>query len=261
MANLGMTLRLRGQFEGADSMLTGALELLSTLGPTHPAVTLRLSNLAHLRVDQGRGEEALSLSQEMVRKGTERNGGTPATSTLLRHGRVLWRLGRHTEAMEVLSGVLESRREDYEPPHRAIAEVLDLLALVHYDAGELDESIRMLREVAAMRRAIPGDQPTLVETLVRLAEVYRAEGDLVEAEEALAEAEILAAENLPPGTLRRIEVQFEGARLLLAQGRLPEAARILDAVRSFYERQFTPEHSRRRTLREVEDLMDRGGLR
>jgi len=257
MANLGMTLRLRGHLEGADSMLTGALELLSTLGTTHPAVTLRLANLAHLRVDQGRGEEALSLSQEMVRRSAERDGGTAATSTLLRHGRILWRLGRHAEALDVLSGVLESRREDYEAPHRAIAEVLDAVALVHYDAGELDESIRTLREVAAMRRDIPGDEPTLVETLARLAEVLRTKGDLAEAEEVLIEAETLAAENLPSATLRRLEVQFERARLLLAQDQPADAARILDAVRPFYERQFTPDHPRRRTLRKVEGLVDR----
>lgn len=244
LANLGITLRLRGYYDEAAEALLGALEMLEPLGPTHPSVTLRLRNLAHVRIDQGRFDEAEALLRDFGRRRVERVGADGETTALQDVGMLYREAGRYDEALRALNDALARRQGEIEGPHTAKVEVLEALAYTHWDAGATDQAAAAFAEALELARQM--EQHTKgVELLAELAGLALDEGRIDEAERRLDEAERLVGGNLPPGTRFEAALELQRARLQLARGDADGALERVRAIAPWFERQYAPGHAER----------------
>lgn len=252
LANLGITLRLRGYYDEAAAALLEALELLEPLGPTHPSVTLRLRNLAHVRIDQGRFAEAESLLRDFGRRRVERVGPEGETSAIQDLGIVYRQAGRYDEARRALDDALERRRREFEEPHPATVEVLEALAHTHWDAGDTDRAAAAFGEALDMVRAMEGQDTDAVSLLADLATLALDGGRPDEAQRHLDEAEGLMGADLPPGTRFQAAVDLQRARVRLARGEGEAALEALRSLTPWFERQYAPDHFARAVVMGVE---------
>ncbi len=251
LANLGITLRMRGHYDEAAEALLGALALLEPLGPTHPSVTLRLRNLAFVRIDQGRFDEAESLVRDFARRRVERVGPQGETTAIQDLGIVYRQAGRYDEALHALNDALARRQNEAEGPHPAKVEVLEALALTHWDAGDTGQAAAVFGEALEMVREM-GQDTEAVDLLVGLATLALDEGRVDDAARHLDEATRLMGSNLPPGTSFQATLDLQRARLRLANG---EGEAALEAVRMlapWFERQYAPGHAARAVVMGVE---------
>jgi LuxR family maltose regulon positive regulatory protein len=126
--------------------------------------------------------------------------------------------------LDAAAATYRQAREAAAPPgHRTLAGagIGDVgLAEVAYQRNELDAALRTVTEGIALCRQFSYTQP-LAAGLATLAWIRQAAGDPAGAREAIAEAKQAAPG--PAGVLNPIPAQ--GARLLLVQGNLAEAAR------------------------------------
>jgi serine/threonine-protein kinase len=252
LANLGITLRLRGHYDEAAGVLTESLELMEPLGPTHPAVTLRLRNLAHVRIDQGRYDEAEALLRDFGRRQVERMGPTGETSAIQDLGIVYRKSGRYAQALDATHEALRRFRDTYEAPHPAIADALAYLAQTHREAGEVEEAAGAFRDALDMVRQLDGRETDAVDLLTELATAALDSGRTDEAEAHLKEAQELIGSDLPPGTGFQKRMDLQRARLLLARGDGEAALETVRSITPWYERQFAPGHHERAAVMGVE---------
>jgi tetratricopeptide (TPR) repeat protein len=181
----------------------------------------------------------------------ERSGPTGETSAIQDLGVLAREAGRTDEALEHFEDALARRREQFEPPHPAISDLLIDIGRALAGAGDFPGSMARLGEALAMTRERRGTGTDVADLLTRIADVAVDAGLLDEAERHLAEAEA-ELEGLPPGTSFAARHGFVAARLDLARGDTASARERLATVRPWYERQFTPEHPERVLLDEIQ---------
>ncbi len=251
IANLGMTQRLRGEYQAAEASLREALDILRPLGRTHPSVTLRMTNLAQVYIDEGRFETADSILRDLRRRRVEAAGPDGEITPMVQTGVMYRDQGRYGEAERILREALARRRQQFDAPHPAIAEAEEELGLTRWAAGDLTAADSILRQALAMRRALTDDPFAAAELMTWMADLERERGELDEADHLLNGVDSLTAE-VPPGTVYRAKLDFGRARVMLARGQAQEALDLLEAIRPWYERQYTRQHPGRAEMLGVE---------
>jgi serine/threonine protein kinase/tetratricopeptide (TPR) repeat protein len=159
--NTGLVQMDAGRFEQAAATLADAVAIMRRL-PRSPTSEIgsALHNLAVAQYELGHYVEAEAIYREAATRIEERLGSAAAHphTIMLRagHGLVLRSLKRLSEARAVLErGVADARRV-YTQPHPALGTIINNLALVAQDQGDLDAAESFFREVLAIDRAVSG---------------------------------------------------------------------------------------------------------
>jgi tetratricopeptide (TPR) repeat protein len=162
-ATLGETYYSLGLYSQAETFLARALALRRReLGPEHPLVAERLSQLAEARLELGDHQGSRELLRQSLalyrRLGQGDSPGAAATIDGL--GRTLARRGELARAEPLLRQALLLRERTPGGDPILLADTLGNLANVLRRRGEPDEARRLLERVVAIeRRLLPPDHP------------------------------------------------------------------------------------------------------
>lgn len=221
--NLSLTLGHEGKFTEAEMLARQALEMRrKLLGDDHPDVAYARFTLSMWLIQLGRLPEAEELLQQAARvmRSALSPGDPDKLATLINLGRVLQNEKKMAEAEAVNREVLALRKSRGDTA-ADIADALDCLAKVLKEEGKLAEAEDFYRqELAALRDALPDDDPHIATTLDNVL-------NLLMREKKTREAEQVVESLLTPGSAAnpRHASYFKARASLRARlGRWKEAA-------------------------------------
>jgi CHAT domain-containing protein/tetratricopeptide (TPR) repeat protein len=193
LTNLGALLRDRGDYAGAEPLFRESLAMLrKPLGEENPDVASALGHLGVLLQDKGDyagAEPLLRESLAIYRKllGEEH----PDVALSLNNLSALLRAkGDYAGAESLLREALAMLRKLLgEASNKYVATALRNVGILLKDRGDYERAEPFLREALAMRRKLLGQEhPEVAISLSDLGALFRAEGDLSEAEASLVRA-------------------------------------------------------------------------
>jgi tetratricopeptide (TPR) repeat protein len=146
LANLGNTLRLRGDADQAEQHLRAALDGQSKhLGVAAPATLEASHNLSQLLMSAGRGDEALQLTQQAYEavRGKPDCGPALAVRVRQRHAAMLLQNARFAEAEPIARETLSIAEPILKPTSPLLAQIKSTLADSLQGQGRADEAARL----------------------------------------------------------------------------------------------------------------------
>ncbi len=222
-----------GGLPRADSLLVAALDLYRAVDPQHAQVPVALNNLAIVRMNRGRLDEAQAAYDEAL-AAAERRWGTdhPTFATLLENsGNVAFLRGDHDSCVAGLRRVLDIRRRNLGPDNAQVLRTMQNLAVLTAAKGDPAGAVALLEEVEPRLRALNGDEHADVVVLLRNKAWYLQQvGRLGEAVGVLAEAETLGARVHGEAHAEVAALRVDRAMCLAALQRWREAEALLDAA-------------------------------
>jgi serine/threonine protein kinase/tetratricopeptide (TPR) repeat protein len=152
-------------------------------------------------------------------------------------GSVYFNLGLYDPALDLGNEALRIQQSLHPVDHPDVVESLLLLANVHLERGEFEESERLNRGALAMSRRVLGDRhPTTARVLQVLAILLKRQDRREEAETAYREALAIRRQLTPPDPIDIASTLTSLGELLRQSRRLDEAAALhreaLDLVRA-----------------------------
>jgi tetratricopeptide (TPR) repeat protein len=187
---LGRLQKLASDSPAAEKAYKKALEI-------DPDNEDALTGLAMVYGDLGDNANASQLLKRVAEK-------SPSLRTLTALAAAYDEMKDYKDAAEAYHRALELNRENSDLKTAYAEELLK--------AGDLDEALKVFREIAA-------EDPTHLGAALKLSEIYRQKRDFVQAHEYADKATELDPTNL--------EVQFNQVAVLEAEGKLPEAIHTL----------------------------------
>jgi tetratricopeptide (TPR) repeat protein len=231
LTNLGQAYRALGRWDEAEAALVRALEIQeATVGRDHPDLAEPLTTLGflfNLRGDSERAERTLLRALEVRRVAAGDESGVAAEQMSLL-GSLYVDLGRVDEAEPLLRRSLEilARSGEAESELETLRKNLGLIAL---ERGQLDAAEVILeRSLRVFEEALRPDHPRIAGTLVGLARVRQARGDLAGAEPLYRRAVDSCERAYAADDPTRIDTLARYVELLRLLGRNDEADRLLD---------------------------------
>jgi non-specific serine/threonine protein kinase/serine/threonine-protein kinase len=242
---MGSVYRSLGLFPQSEPLLEKAVATLRTVAPgDRTSLPGALLDLAWLRQEQARSEEAHSLQREAI--ALLEGAGTPDELSLAYalslEGRSLRALGRYVEARTALERALAIRERLLGPDHQDVGHTLYQLGWLLNLMGDYQESRQVYeRVIATMERTLPPDHPFLAWALSDLAVVQQNLGEYEAAHALLTRALAIREKALAPnhpdigatynnlGALFWYQKRFEEARaaweraLAIREASLPPA--------------------------------------
>jgi non-specific serine/threonine protein kinase/serine/threonine-protein kinase len=199
---MGSVYRSLGLYRDADPLLDRAVATLRSTAPDDlrnlPGALL---DLAWLRQEQARWEEALSLQREAIAllEQPEAPDELALAYAYSLEGRSLRELGRFAAARSALERSLEIRERRLGPDHQDVGHTLYQLGWLLNLMGEYQQSRQVYqRVVATMERTLPPDHPFLAWALSDLAVVQQNLGEYETAHALLARALAIREKTLAP---------------------------------------------------------------
>lgn len=145
-------LRRQGDYEGADSLLTGIVER-GRIGGGSPSGFMRdLNDLAVVRRYRERYDEAVALYEEAVDSATTVLGPAHPEALMFRSNQAsaLILAGRHDDAVDAYVTAVEVARAEWPDGHWRTANLLSELGGTLIGAGRAEEALRPLAEAVDM---------------------------------------------------------------------------------------------------------------
>jgi serine/threonine protein kinase/tetratricopeptide (TPR) repeat protein len=244
-ATLGGLSRKLGDLQRAETLLVRALaRRRELLGDSHPEVGASLVELARLRSDQARYEEAEALAREAIARPPDaRAEGDTQTPARLALGHVLVERGAYADAARVLSEALAMRAPDERTPE--VADLARELANAHFYQGHWAEA-QTLREraLALARELYGGSHPRVAESLIDLGAIHHEQGRYADAERLYREA--LAMNRTYYGDHHHVTASNLTVlgRSLIFEERYEEAEPLMREALAIQERSFGADHPR-----------------
>ena len=230
---LGNIYREKGDLTAATPLLEHVLERTRALfGPDDERTLGARANLASSYLDEGRLDEALGMIREIY---DQREARDPAAESTLRSAvalvNVLYRLGRHEEAIDVGTEALARSDAALGENHPISMSLLNNMAASVYVVRGIGEALPYNEDVLARHRVVYGADD--FRTLRKQAFVGAMYGELGELEksEALQRAAIekmIAIRG--PDNVRILRAQSNYASTLITMGRTEEALEILPGL-------------------------------
>ena len=230
---LGNIYREKGDLAAATPLLEHVLERTRALfGPDDERTLGARANLASSYLDEGRLDEALGMIREIYGQRERRD---PAAESTLRSAvalvNVLYRLGRHEEAIDVGTEALARADAALGENHPISMSLLNNMAASVYVVRGIGEALPYNEDVLARHRVVYGADD--FRTLRKQAFVGAMYGELGELEksEALQRAAIekmIAIRG--PDNVRILRAQSNYASTLITMGRTEEALEILPGL-------------------------------
>ncbi|MBT8247312.1 MAG: serine/threonine-protein kinase, partial [Acidimicrobiia bacterium] len=188
----------------------------------------------------GRYDEARPLLETALEMRTQllERDSPESIESMASLAQLAWRASSFDEAIERARELLDARRRAFGDPSSEVAVTLDFLGRVLTDAGRYDEAEPVIHDALAMSREVHGEES------IQVAACYQTRAVL----EEIARQDYVLAEEL---TRKEIEIRraVEGGDTLeigsalnnlgifvMLQGRLEEAASILDASNEIVRR-------------------------
>ena len=205
----------RGEYVAALRVYEEALDIqLKSLGNSHPAVAVTISNIGLINYQTRNYTKALDLYQEALRIRRdafgENNLEVASCKSLALHcgslvswnqsdstvlvlsrfvsclfaglnslGLVLFKLGLHDMAMQSFSESLRLRRELLGDSHRDVAIIIYNIATIYLEQGNDDEAMKCYRETLRVERLALGENhEDVLLTITYIAQVNQNKGDL-----------------------------------------------------------------------------------
>ncbi len=190
--NLGVMLTAAGRRDEAVRSFQSALDVWHVNGLDNGSDALNtLNNLAALHVLSGRSEEAEPLFRRAVVLRRQLYGASAATAALLsNYGKTLVQLGRSAEAIPVLEEAVAMARTHAGAGSLHHASAAAGLSEARFEAGDLDRASRETERVIAEVRSIVGEgHPAAAVLEVALGRLRAAQGQAVEADRLLGQAQ------------------------------------------------------------------------
>jgi eukaryotic-like serine/threonine-protein kinase len=186
---IGNAYRALGEFDRAADHLAAALAIrVETLGPSDPDSVRARGDLAGIRQQQGRYDEAERLANEAISLHRGDPGDRMIVGIRNNLAQTLSRQGRDREAIAMQRDVVEGMRRAAGPTALDTIGVSVNLASMLERAGEPEEAERLLVALADdVVRAHGAEHPTALFTRSELGNFYRSTGRLDRAEPILRE--------------------------------------------------------------------------
>ena len=203
LANLGELKLQQEAYEDALALFAEARALPARVLEYVPANTMAVlvANEAYAAWGLGRHDEALRLydQAEAMHRRIHPKGSPDVWTLLSNRAMLLDELGRHDEALAIRTAVLEEQRAQVGPDSPFLLSQLSGMALAALQQGDLARAVELVRETVDLsRRAQPQPNAQTVVYEGMLARLLRDAGDLVAAEDMLAQAEARLAGVDPP---------------------------------------------------------------
>ena len=183
LAAIGKAYLRLGLFDASERHLQQAIETARRQSGEEPAAVAGILNtLGELRRLQGHYEEARHSFQEALKfeKGLQRSSSSATAESLNGLGLILYNQGKLAEAEPYFQQALILWRQAGDPREGA---ALGHLALLARDQGHFDRAIGLFERAQTSLEAVLGPQhPDVQGNLNNLSEVYRATGQLRQAE-------------------------------------------------------------------------------
>ncbi len=263
LLNKGSSLYRLGDLEQADQSWLAAFEMRQRLGMDGADLAAPLTNLATLRIHEGKPDEAARLYAEVLEI-LDRHLGpeSPESASPLRNlGMLKLQRSRPAEAEPLLLQALEIELRVHGPESLRVARLRSALGRVYYAAGKLDEADRELLEALKVRRLkLDPDHVNVARAERNLAAVLIDLGELDTAEVLLANAQVAFRRERSPDDWEIAEVESLLGALLAARRRYPEAeACLVDSYRTIEAARGREANYARQALSRMVRLYDTWG--
>ncbi len=246
-SRIGRFLQYSGRYGGfAERMTRIALATAEkTLGPEHPSIGTRLSDLAYLFQNNGDlvGAEplyrrALAISRKILGPLHSDTG-----ASLNNLARLLQDKGDYTEAEPLYRRALALLEKVLGPVHPDTATNLDNLGRLLQAKGDCAEAEALVRRALAISEKVQGpDHPDTGTRLNNLALVLQTKGDYMEAEPLYRRALAIAEKVLGPEHPHTNSTLNNLGRLLQTKGDYTEAEPLYRRALALSEKVLGPEH-------------------
>lgn len=249
--HLAELLLRQGAYDEAEALYQKSLAILQRhLGEEHRSVALTLNDLARTVRQKGSFEEAESYYRQALAifKGLQDQKGNVAICQA-NLAVVLGEQGSFAEALPLLRGSLEVRKEVYGEESMGVAIHLNQLAAVLYFQGSYVEAESVVQESLKRLRRLMKEQkleehPGEATLLGFLGDVRRAQGSYTEAESYLRES-LEMRQRLLGGEHASLANTLTGlARVLIDLGELEEAEERIAKAITIYKGAHPPSHWR-----------------
>lgn len=191
MVDLGDIERMLGRHADSGSRLKAVVAALQDAAEFQAQLASAYNNLGILAADQEQFERAEELAREALAVSLPDSAPVQVLHDRYRHNlaRALGRQGRHTEAIDLLKTVIESKRESLGEPHPSTIRSLEVLAASYREIGDLDQAIAVYSLIIGQTRDIHGEPSTAEARLYNgLANVHHDRGDYAQARLAYEQA-------------------------------------------------------------------------
>lgn len=246
MNELGILFEEQAQYKRSEPLKRRALAIdEQRLGPEHPSVAIRLSNLAALLQHTDRITEAEPLMRRALAIDENSFGPEhPKVVTRLNNlALLLQATNRLGEAETMMRRALAISEHSFGPDDPRVATQVKNLAGLLQATNRLQEAEPMMRRALALgERKFGPDHPNVAHSLGVLASLLRETSRVVEAESLMRRALEIDERSFGPKH-PRVATQLNNlAGLLKATNRLDEAEPLMRRVLAIDEKTFGPKH-------------------
>ena len=250
----GVVLHHQGRYDEAEKLLEEAVAIRRTVHSQTPALAGTLTSLAHLHIDMGQLDKALTEAREALEldRSLLEPGHADIAYALDALGLASFDAGDFDTARSSLEEALGIYRNAFGEAHPRTAAALENLALLAYQKNDLETAEDLFRQSLASYRAVHGDQHHKVGILHNnLGLLLRRSGDLEGARDLYLEALDIARQTLPPGDPNLGLSLNNLGRVEWNLGELDDAERHVREAIEIFDTALEDNHRWRRTSRRV----------
>jgi tetratricopeptide (TPR) repeat protein len=259
LETLAITYAKLGDITQGTELLKKTLVLRTKLqGPNDPDTISSLSNLAFTYITAKEYLTAEHLYRDAVERSTVTFGDWHArtVAAMLSHGRALRDLRRYTESNAIFNKVLDwifnNKRGEC---HSDVAKIYEDIAILHFQQGRYDESVRFLNYALKVYRKLK--HQSAVNTMINLCSCYTVMDAYSKAETQAEEAVREAEKTFGPCHPQTINARMGQASALLRNKKYVDVDELADVLRQDIEshegknstRVLQVEHTYGRSLR------------
>ncbi|HEX7012615.1 MAG TPA: tetratricopeptide repeat protein [Steroidobacteraceae bacterium] len=236
-----MTYLLTGELVLAEHLARESLDLVrNAVYEGHDLYANSVYALAESLRRQYKLSEAGELQRELLDLQIRRLGPDAllVARTWNNFSHVMRASGRYDEAREALLQAREIFRKRLGEQSFDLAIAYHNLGGLENEAGRPRRALTELNEALELKVTLAGERsPHLMSTLIEMSAAYRELGELGQAEQLLARAQSIAAENVDATEARRAQLLLEEAQIAFVRGRLEQAEQAARSALSLLDAQ------------------------